>query len=888
MKRSTKLICILLTILFTLSTVPFSALADTSKDPAPIEMPEKKNVLRYKEFTIRFSDSIEEKDILPGQIYVLDSDNNPKQIHIENGYDKMSLIIKPAGSGYIPGKTYTLWLKGIKTRTGHTLKKPVKMKFSIQEYPQLTSDSLLLPQVKLLPSEGIFADQEKNTVTMSLEIFEKQKPLSIGTVIVQESTPSKPFGFVGKITKINRFASNITISTANPRLEEVYDTIRLFENIDILTKGISIPEATLPYLVEDYFDVDENRTLSRLKYILNRQTPISTSDPNFILTDGVIYLEKPRLEYNIKSFRDLSWKQLERADFSITGRLRYHLNLSASGGSNSEKMNLRGNLGTITIPLGAPGFSAELSFEFQSQALVTAPINTPYEIEAGTAYQIGFRKEPDGECVPVTELLPYLDSQLPTQAATQSASSNLEMSHRFDMSAKLHFLKDSINNIPELGLKGTGSVSCNTNLKTDFSKAATDHTLKIQSTSSVQIDADGKSVTDAFGKTKPILDTRQSTPSTLTKQITRKLDKIIFDKEEDYLRKWMTKPLKVFAVYVKESVITRNNNEESRDRIYLKEPIPHKEIQYSVLPDIATVDEFGKLKLKEGEDQQPFDVQAKAYEKTCSMKFNPIAPSTPYADFHFDADNGSILSYNGTARSVIIPATIQNIPVRQIGAHAFDRRYLTSVVIPDSVTVIHESAFANNLLPHIELPKNLISIGSNAFTGNRLTNITIPNSVRSIGHSAFSKNFLYHVQLSNALSAIEHHTFNENKLQHIEIPSLVTDIGDSAFAYNEIESITFAGHTANAENSSLNFIGKNAFRNNYIQRLRLPDSIDTVEAWAFAHNEIRELTLPSKIRHIYSNAFRYNNLAAFRILIPASLVDSLENVFDPEVEFIRK
>ncbi len=67
---------------------------------------------------------------------------------------------------------------------------------------------------------------------------------------------------------------------------------------------------------------------------------------------------------------------------------------------------------------------------------------------------------------------------------------------------------------------------------------------------------------------------------------------------------------------------------------------------------------------------------------------------------------------------LIIPDTIENLPVTTIASKAFNGK---------------------TKLRYIELPNSLINIGDSAFGGcTGLTNITIPDSVKSIGESAFS------------------------------------------------------------------------------------------------------------------------------------------------------
>ena len=77
--------------------------------------------------------------------------------------------------------------------------------------------------------------------------------------------------------------------------------------------------------------------------------------------------------------------------------------------------------------------------------------------------------------------------------------------------------------------------------------------------------------------------------------------------------------------------------------------------------------------------------------------------------------------------------------VTSIAAMAFSSNTaITSVIIPESVTIINDGAFMYcNMLTSVTIPSLVTTIGPNAFNYSGLTSITIPASVTTIGASAF-------------------------------------------------------------------------------------------------------------------------------------------------------
>lgn len=108
--------------------------------------------------------------------------------------------------------------------------------------------------------------------------------------------------------------------------------------------------------------------------------------------------------------------------------------------------------------------------------------------------------------------------------------------------------------------------------------------------------------------------------------------------------------------------------------------------------------------------------------------------------FYFDETTGTITKYVESDTVVVIPSKINGVTVETIGHGAFQKSAVTSVTIPDSVTAIHDGAFANcSNLTNISIPNSVTSIGFSAFEHcTSLKSITLPSSLRSISEALFS------------------------------------------------------------------------------------------------------------------------------------------------------
>lgn len=163
------------------------------------------------------------------------------------------------------------------------------------------------------------------------------------------------------------------------------------------------------------------------------------------------------------------------------------------------------------------------------------------------------------------------------------------------------------------------------------------------------------------------------------------------------------------------------------------------------------------------------------------------AANAPLFDFAFTPDNTAVIvtRYKGTAADVTIPSRYKGKPVTMIDHAAFHNSAVTSVTIPDSVTSIHDSAFAYcSSLTNISIPNSVTAIGSFAFEGcTKLESITLPSSLLTISEFLFYDcSQLTTIHIPDSVSSIRQYAFyNCGKLETIRIPVSVTSIGSYAF-----------------------------------------------------------------------------------------------------------
>jgi hypothetical protein len=192
----------------------------------------------------------------------------------------------------------------------------------------------------------------------------------------------------------------------------------------------------------------------------------------------------------------------------------------------------------------------------------------------------------------------------------------------------------------------------------------------------------------------------------------------------------------------------------------------------------------------------------------------------------------------------------------------------TSVIIPDSVTFIGESAFASNQIASVTMGNSVTSIGRSTFANNQIASVAIGNNVTSIGESAFANNQLASVVIPDSVTFIGESAFANNQLASVTIGNSVTSIGSAAFANNQISSVAIPNNVTS--------IGSEAFYRNQLTSVIIPDNVTSIGSEAFRYNHITSVAIGNGITYIGYNVFRYNWLTS--VALPANVQWDVSNI----------
>ena len=138
--------------------------------------------------------------------------------------------------------------------------------------------------------------------------------------------------------------------------------------------------------------------------------------------------------------------------------------------------------------------------------------------------------------------------------------------------------------------------------------------------------------------------------------------------------------------------------------------------------------------------------------------------STSADDYLYKEAGGGITlqKYTGSADVIIIPETIDGLPVKRIHEKCFyNHTEILKVVLPDTMrTIEYEAFYGCSNLREINFPEGLYETGGWAFAYTGITEAVLPSTMKKLGYGTF---------------------YNCSKLTDVVLPAGVRSIGEDTF-----------------------------------------------------------------------------------------------------------
>lgn len=259
-----------------------------------------------------------------------------------------------------------------------------------------------------------------------------------------------------------------------------------------------------------------------------------------------------------------------------------------------------------------------------------------------------------------------------------------------------------------------------------------------------------------------------------------------------------------------------------------------------------------------------------------------------------------ISKYKGTADTLEIPQTLDNLPVVAVEKNTFaDNATLKQVTLPESVEKIESGAFKNcTALTTVKLSDKLTEIGDYAFTGcTALTAVSLPDTVTTIGSNAFSGcAVLEKVIFGDNVQAVGMDAFYgtkwfasltdefvivgdgvlidyNGKSANVTVPKEVKHIASAFINDTSVQSVTLQDGITQVDN--------NAFQGcACLTTVKIPASVTSIGNYAFARCiSLNGVELPDSVESIGTQAFS-ECIALRNFVVPKNVTTIAEKTFD--------
>ena len=230
--------------------------------------------------------------------------------------------------------------------------------------------------------------------------------------------------------------------------------------------------------------------------------------------------------------------------------------------------------------------------------------------------------------------------------------------------------------------------------------------------------------------------------------------------------------------------------------------------------------------------------------------------------------------------------------LKTIGDYAFNSAsYLTSVVLPESIEIIGQSAFSQCKLMELDMSvlNSVKTIGNKAFYYcKQLESITIGEDVTSLGSGVFQNCTSVQTIYYNAINLLYSSTStliniigSENPGVKVIIGNKVETIPSYLFGNSVVDNTRYIKSVEASNASELKSIGDYAFGYlSYLKNVSLPNSLEVIGEGAFDGNKLMELDMSvlTNLKTIGKSAF-YNCSSITSITIGEKVTSIGNNAF---------
>jgi hypothetical protein len=257
-------------------------------------------------------------------------------------------------------------------------------------------------------------------------------------------------------------------------------------------------------------------------------------------------------------------------------------------------------------------------------------------------------------------------------------------------------------------------------------------------------------------------------------------------------------------------------------------------------------------------------------------------------DVDFSRGPAAIGKWKG-GENLVLPESVfcversAQVPVVRIGRGAFSGSPVRKVVIPSSIQVIEEKAFAQALSFETVIfspNSQLHQIAMHAFYSTAIRTITIPRTVETIGQGCFegcAKLERITFESGGVLRNIQSRCFAYSTLSVLTIPRTVAAIGPSCFSGCRcLQTLTFE------PDSSLETFNRSIIECSGLTTITIPKSVTALGFRAFAGcRSLCDVLFEdgSNLQQIDSHCFSWSALR--KICIPKNVTVIGESAFDP-------